>query len=1097
MKLRSLITGLVLIGIFINIGVVFGEDVSTNTLSYWIEHTDGKYYVWTKIPHIPANGKVVLIVHKDPSKTPNGDKVFEFFDDFDGNSLDTSKWIAIGSYSISNSKIILNPEHYTTRGQVYGLDVHNGLYSTYEIQQPVVIETKVVSHTDYVRYWFGTTGLSYGYDDGGPDWWGFHYPGGRIAKGYDVPPNGLVGIVSATITPNSFILKDPNVEYHFDYGYDDIKDIPNAKHVFVSSWSCSDTTLDWIRVRKYADKEPITTVERINSNTWKVVVSNPNNYDLTDFQVRFDGAEIVNSKNDGLSITIDSIIDDNGNVIYSSPNSPSTSSQKTEKTNTNTQKISSYWIEHTDGKYHVWTKIHNIPANGKVVLIVHKDPSKTPNGDAVFEFFDDFDGTSLDRNKWIAIGSYSISNSKIILNPEHYTTTNGQAFGLDVGNGLYSTYEIQQPVIIETKVVSHTDYVRYWFGTIRLNYRYDDGGPDWWGFYYPGGKIVKGYDVPHNGLVGIVSATIAPNSFILKDPNVEYHFDYGYNDIKDIPNVKHVLVSSWSGSDTTLDWIRVRKYADKEPITTVERINSNTWKVVVSNPNNYDLTDFQVRFDGAEIVNSKNDGLSITIDSIIDDNGNVIYSSPNSPSTSSQKTEKTNTNTQKISTEQTSTPKSSSQTSSFPKSYILLGFLVLIATVGIVKMRKRKPSESTELKPSQTSTQTTNNIPDFPQSLLNKYIPLQKLGEGGFGKVFKVKRKGGTQPIALKVPNLDEKAKKFLLKEIRAWKNLDHPNIVKMYDAFEEPIPHIEMEYVEGCTINGRKINNLEDYPKPVNPKDAIKLIKQIAEGLKHAHSKNIIHRDIKPSNILLTSNLTPKITDWGLAKIGAKSSTATTTKGLTLLYSAPEQIDEEEYGKTDKRTDIYQLGLLFYELLTGKLPYEATSLAQLSLKIINPNIKPTPPSKINPELSIFDGIFEKLLAKRKEDRFQSVDEFLNALNSLEELNKEKEELKKTLTKTTELIKKSTDKSKINRLTKELIDSITKLALNCAKANDKVGLLDALEILKDYVKSEENKKELEGAIKHVEFLIKESIPLGKDTIEKLEVLLNRIKKEWK
>ncbi|MBW9222751.1 protein kinase [Methanothermococcus sp. SCGC AD-155-C09] len=391
--------------------------------------------------------------------------------------------------------------------------------------------------------------------------------------------------------------------------------------------------------------------------------------------------------------------------------------------------------------------------------------------------------------------------------------------------------------------------------------------------------------------------------------------------------------------------------------------------------------------------------------------------------------------------------------------------------------------------------ESTNTIPDFPRELLEKYIPLQKLGEGGFGKVFKVKRKGGTLPLAIKVPNLEERAKKYLLKEINAWKNLNHPNIVKFYDAFIEPIPHIEMEYIGGYKLNGKTVKDLDKYPKPTNPEEAIKLIKGIAEGLKHAHNKDIIHRDIKPSNILLTENLTPKITDWGLAKIGAKSTTATTTKGLTLLYSAPEQIDEEEYGKTDKRTDIYQLGLIFYELLTGKLPYEGNTPTQVSLKIVNPSKKPTPPSKIDPKLSIFDGIFEKLLAKRKENRYQSIEEFLEALNSIEDIIKEKEKFKDTLTKTTQILKTSTDKREIKKLTKNLIETTAKLALNCARVNDKVGLLDTLELLKDYAKSEESKKELEGAISHIEYLIKEGLPIGGDTIERLEVLLNRIKRE--
>ena len=412
---------------------------------------------------------------------------------------------------------------------------------------------------------------------------------------------------------------------------------------------------------------------------------------------------------------------------------------------------------------------------------------------------------------------------------------------------------------------------------------------------------------------------------------------------------------------------------------------------------------------------------------------------------------------------------------------------------GILRDGRRSTSRSTQ--GDIETSEPTNTISDFPRELLEKYIPLQKLGEGGFGKVFKVKRRGGTLPLAVKVPNLQESAKRYLMKEIEVWRNLNHPNIVKLYDAFTEPIPHIEMEYIEGYKLNGEIIRDLERYPKPMDPKEAIEIVKQIAEGLKHAHNRDIIHRDIKPSNILLTENLTPKITDWGLAKIGTKSTT-TGTKGLTLLYSAPEQIDEEEYGKTDKRTDIYQLGVLFYELLTGRLPYEGISPTQISLKIVNPNKKPTPPSKVDPKLSVFDGIFEKLLAKKKEERYQSVDEFLKALDSIEELIREKEKFKDTLTKTTQRLKISTDKKEIEKLTKDLIETTVKLALNCARVNDKVGLLDTLELLRDYVKSEENRKDLEKAISHIEYLIKEGIPIGEDTVERLKVLLNRIKREW-
>ncbi len=427
-----------------------------------------------------------------------------------------------------------------------------------------------------------------------------------------------------------------------------------------------------------------------------------------------------------------------------------------------------------------------------------------------------------------------------------------------------------------------------------------------------------------------------------------------------------------------------------------------------------------------------------------------------------------------------------------------MGLLIIFLILGIVIATKKFKSKPEEIKTKEIKTTPKTepiiNIPDFPKELLNKYIPLQKLGEGGFGKVFKVKRKGGTQPLALKVPNLDEKAKKYLLKEIKAWQNLNHPNIVKMYDAYEEPIPHIEMEYVEGYNLNGKLIKDLDGYPKPVNPKEAIKLIKQMAEGLKHAHDKNIIHRDIKPSNILLTSNLIPKITDWGLAKVGTKSSTATTTKGLTLLYAAPEQLDEDMYGKTDKRTDIYQLGLIFYELLTGKMPYDGTSPSIISMKLINPDLKPKPVSYYNDELAKYDCIFEKLLAKRKEDRFQSVEEFLNSLNTLIELEKERAHLRESMERTKTTMAKTTNKYELEKLQSKMVKQLCNAILS-AELNDKVELLNVLDDLNDIAKREDNKKELEGAIKHIEYLIKERIPLGRDTVDKLKVLINRIEKE--
>ncbi len=425
-----------------------------------------------------------------------------------------------------------------------------------------------------------------------------------------------------------------------------------------------------------------------------------------------------------------------------------------------------------------------------------------------------------------------------------------------------------------------------------------------------------------------------------------------------------------------------------------------------------------------------------------------------------------------------------------PATYIAVGLLVLGLIGGAaVKLRGGKASGGVTPTPEATFKPVTN----FPSELLSKYEPFEFLGEGGFAKVFKVKRKSDGKIIALKVPNLDEKARKFFLKEVKAWRLLDHPNIVKLYNAFDEPVPHLEIEFVDGIKPDGKIIRDLGKYPKPVDEEKALNLIRGIARGLKHAHSKQVYHRDLKPQNVLITSDLTPKITDWGLAKVGAVSTTATTTKGLTLLYAAPEQLDEEVYGHTDHRTDIYQLGLIFYELLTGKLPYQGTSPAVVMAKVINPEVKPKPPSHFDKKLAKYDGIFEKLLAKRKEDRYQSVDEFLKDLELMRKLDEERKALEKTVEKTKTTMSLTTDSKELRKLKRQVVEQLTRLALLHAQLNDKAELINALEDLKAL--SKEHRKEIENAIGQFELMMRESVPVSKSTLDELKVLLHKVQKE--
>jgi len=461
--------------------------------------------------------------------------------------------------------------------------------------------------------------------------------------------------------------------------------------------------------------------------------------------------------------------------------------------------------------------------------------------------------------------------------------------------------------------------------------------------------------------------------------------------------------------------------------------------------------------------------------------------------------QKSNTNTTPTTFTSKAYPPQTSSGSNFNPLYLagaLIGLLLFGGVAVKVKGGKPKPSPSPEASPTPEKTGIKTQpkpVPGFPPELLDKYEPLEFLGEGGFAKVFKVRRKSDGKIMALKVSRLDEKAKKFFLKEVKAWRLLDHPNIVKLYNAYAEPLPHLEIEFVDGIKLDGDVIRDLGKYPKPTDEEKALHFIGGIAEGLKHAHSKQVFHRDLKPQNVLMTSDLTPKITDWGLAKVGAVSTTATTTKGLTLLYAAPEQLDDETYGHTDQRTDIYQLGLIFYELLTGKLPYQGTSPAVVMAKVINPAVKPKPPSHFNKALAKYDGIFEKLLAKGKEQRYQSVEEFLRDLEIMRKLDEERRVLEKEIEKTKTTMKLTTNSKELKKLMRQLVEQLNRNALLHAQLNDKAGLINALEDLKAF--SKEHRGELENAIAQLEVMMRESVPISKSTLNELKILLHKVQRE--
>jgi hypothetical protein len=264
----------------------------------------------------------------------------------------------------------------------------------------------------------------------------------------------------------------------------------------------------------------------------------------------------------------------------------------------------------------------------------------------------------------------------------------------------------------------------------------------------------------------------------------------------------------------------------------------------------------------------------------------------------------------------------------------------------------------------------------FPPELADRYTSVDFLGKGGLSHVFRAMRLKDGKTVAVKIPiRFDETTGKCFMKEIVAWEGLRHPNIVEITEVNILPLPYVEMEYVR---------SGLADLKTPLPPERAAEIVNGVADGLAYAHEQGIIHRDIKPQNILITPDGVPKITDWGMSRL-LGSSAMPTVAGFSLAYAAPEQISPGKFGETDERTDIYQLGVVFYELVTGKPLFPGDDLAEISSSIISK--APVPPSRVNPEAGPLDDIILKCLQKDPKDRYQSVHALINDLKQYFERN--------------------------------------------------------------------------------------------------------------
>ena len=269
---------------------------------------------------------------------------------------------------------------------------------------------------------------------------------------------------------------------------------------------------------------------------------------------------------------------------------------------------------------------------------------------------------------------------------------------------------------------------------------------------------------------------------------------------------------------------------------------------------------------------------------------------------------------------------------------------------------------------------------------IGKYEVLEVLGEGGMGKVYK-----GVDPligrlVAIKVivaAYIDnpELLKRFY-REAKAVGNLQHPNIVTVYDLGEEnKNPYLVMQY-----LDGEPLNKLIAARRELPLLQKLRIVAQVCDALAYAHQRDIVHRDVKPANVILLKDGQVKLLDFGIARLGTSGNSLTETKKGqvmgTMSYIAPEILNEEI---ADGRSDVYSTGVMLYELLTYRLPFESTELGSLIAK----KMQGGPPPSLSKYLENYppelDEIVSRAMARDREERYSTAQDFAFDLERLME----------------------------------------------------------------------------------------------------------------
>jgi serine/threonine protein kinase len=282
--------------------------------------------------------------------------------------------------------------------------------------------------------------------------------------------------------------------------------------------------------------------------------------------------------------------------------------------------------------------------------------------------------------------------------------------------------------------------------------------------------------------------------------------------------------------------------------------------------------------------------------------------------------------------------------------------------------------------PPSAGSSTEESSADLPRKL-GRYELLEELGRGGMGTVYLAFDSQLDRQVALKVPHFRPNENSCLLerfyREARAAAQIEHPNLCPLHDVGEiDGVAYLSMSYIEGTSL-AKLLKRETPFPQ----RRAAQIVHKLALGLEKAHQRGIVHRDIKPSNVMITEDGEPVLTDFGLAQRLEVDGARLTHSGLILgtpSYMAPEQADGDLVAVGPK-SDVYSLGVMLYELLTGRVPFCGSLLSVLSRL---GKERPAPPSAHRPDLDPrLEAICLKAMAKRPASRFQSAAELADALN--------------------------------------------------------------------------------------------------------------------